>query len=308
MILLDKLQLTLNIKQMRLIDLKEAISESKELFHYSTSNNNGIFYIKELTDTREALKILMNAHFFSHEEKELLSPIVNSTGQVVSYSDSTTYGKTIELLKGTFFSIGFMFNWFCANMQEYDKEDQNLINIKLPNCIDFQSLEIFSKTMSGAISLVSTEVPGGKFEIKQFDHGSFWIIVSVGAAIGLIGKIINFALEIAQKVCDIELAKKVNENAGLSVDSNKKLINYRDQLINELAEKSASDVHDEFFKDNDEERKQRLRESIKDISSLITEGVAFQPSLKASKESTKDFPQLSKYASIVDEMKKLMPH
>ena len=62
------------------------------------------------------------------------------------------------------------------------EQDDETVNIKLPKINNFDVLNKVANELRLAFSSVISEYEGGKIEIVQFDHGSFWCVIKVGTA------------------------------------------------------------------------------------------------------------------------------
>lgn len=295
----------LRLKNMRLLELKKAIEKAQEAFSYETYNSNGVYYIKNVAGAKSAVLDLYHAKFFNDNELSMLSPIINSMGDVISFSGTSQYNDLVRLLGGIKYSIGFMNDWFQKNMPS-DK-DENIINIKLPQIQNFSNLEFISKKLEGCFTSVVSEIEGGKIEIKQFDHGSFWIVVAVGApyALAFVAAIAWSAAVVSKKRSEAEMAKKEVERAGLQNEAIRQLVTFQDKEINELAMMEANALENKYFSSQDNERAQRIREAIKDVSELLVKGVQIQSALSAPESVSNLFPNYKNLSLIESKINKI---
>lgn len=290
---------------MRLLVLKRAIDKAQQTFSFETYNSNGVYYIKNITGAKSAVLDLYHADFFNEKEIDILSPIINSMGDTISFSNHTTYNDLVRLLNNIKYSIGFMNNWFQKNMPT--NEDDTTINIKLPQIQNFADLEFISKKLEGCFTSVVSEIEGGKIEIKQFDHGSFWIVVSVGvpAALFFVASLLWSAAVVSKKMSEAKMAKKEVERAGLQNAAIQQLVEFQKRELNELAMMEANALENKYFSKQDNERAQRIREAIKDISELLVKGVQIQSALSAPESVSNLFPNYKNLSLIESKIHKL---
>lgn len=290
---------------MRLLALKRAIEKAQQVFNFETYNSSGMYYIKNVAEVKSAVLELLHAHFFNEKEIDMLSPIINSMGDVISFSNNSTYNDLVRLLGHIKYSIEFMNEWFQKNMPS--NEDEPIINIKLPQIQNFSDLSFIADKLEGRFTSVVNEIEGGKVEIKQFDHGSFWIVVAVGTPVALafIAGMAWSAAVVYKKMKEAEMAKREVERAGLQNEAIKQLVDFQKREINELAMVEANALENKFFSQQDNERAQRIRESIKDISELLIKGVQIQSALSAPESVSNLFPNYKNLSLVESNIKKI---
>lgn len=291
---------------MRLILLREAISIAYNTFDYKSYNSNGSYYIEQVNKAKSGILKLLSVDFFNEQDLILLDPIINSTGIKISYTDGTLWEKTTGLLKGISYTLRLLNDWFSKFMPQ-EQDPDNIINIKLPQIQEFKDLENISKKLSGPFSIILREVEGGQVEIKQFDHGSFWIVVGVGSisAVTLVGAIAWSAAVIAKKWNELNISIEVARTAKLKNDAIEELVKYQRNTINELAQQEAAFIANKCFSEEDSEKNARLREALKDVSELLVKGVEIQPALCAPESVSNLFPNYKTLPFIESKISKL---
>ncbi|MBC8618923.1 hypothetical protein H8788_14350 [Parabacteroides faecis] len=293
---------------MRLIELKEAIDKANNAFDFTTDNGNGIYYIKNLVKTKVAILDLYKVKFFTEEQRKTLSPIVNSMGTTITFTDHTAYTYLVSSLNHLKYTITQLYDWFQKFIPEPSEEDiQSTVNIKLPNIQGFRELETISKLLSGPFSAAVNLAEGGKIQIKQFDHGSFWIVLFVGSpiAVSLIAGIAWSAAVVSKKWKEVKIAEEMARRAQLQNDAIAKLVEYQEKEIKTLAEAEANALEQKCFTNNDKERVATIREAIRDVSELVIKGVQIQPALCAPENVANLFPDYYKLPFIDSKIKKL---
>lgn len=292
---------------MRLIELKRAIDKSHQLFNYKLDNANGYYYVSNVINLKSAILELYSIKFFNEDERRILLPIVNSMGDRISYNDPNLYNTLAKLLSGIKWTIGFLYDWFQIYMPDSFDDGDSIINIKLPEIQNFSDLEFISKKLDGSFTTVINEISGSKIQIKQFDHGSFWIILSVGVplAVSVIAGIAWSAAVVAKKWNEAMMARKEVEKAGLQNEAIEQLVAYQKMEMNNLATAEAENIENKCFSEHDNERVQRIREAIKDISELIIKGVQIQSALSAPEEVSNLFPNYNMLSFIESTIKKI---
>lgn len=278
---------------MRLLELKKSIDFASQNFQYKESNSNGIYYITDVNKVKLGLLELKKVNFLNEKYIKILSPIFDSVGTSISYSDINLYRQITSTLKIISHTIEFLNYWFKLSMPE---EEENIVNIKLPEISNFSELEFISKKLEGNFSRVVSEIDGGKVEIKQFDHGSFWIVLAVGvpAAVFLIASIAWSAAVVAKKMNECKITCAEVKKANLQVEAIQQLVDYQKRMINELAMREAESIENKCFPNNDNERSQRIREAIKDTAELLIKGVQIQSALSAPENVSNLFPDYKK--------------
>lgn len=293
---------------MRLIELKEAIDKANNCIDFTTDSGSGVYYINNIAKTKSAILELYRVKFFTEEQRKTLLPVVNSMGATITFTDNRTFNHLVSSLHNIKYTITQLYDWFQKFIPETSEEDiQSTVNIKLPNIQGFKELETISKLLSGPFSAAVNLTEGGKIQIKQFDHGSFWIVLFVGSpiAVSLIAGIAWSAAVVSKKWKEVKLAEEMVRRAQLQNDEIAKLIEYQEKEIRSLAEAEASALEQKCFTDNDKERVATIREAIKDVSELIIKGVEIQPALCAPENVTNLFPDYYKLPFIDSKIKKI---
>lgn len=291
---------------MRLILLREAINTAYNTFSYKAYSSNGFYFIDQVDKAKIAILELLSVDFFNDQDKILLEPILNSTGTKISYNDNDLWGKTTGLLNGISYTLRLLNDWFSKFMPQ-EQDPDNIVNIKLPQIQEFKDLENISKKLSGPFSIIVKEVEGGHIEIKQFDHGSLWIVIGVGSlsAVMLVGAIAWSAAVIAKKWNELNISIEVARTAKLKNDAIEELVKYQKDTINQLAQQEADLIANKCFSTEDSEKNARLREALKDISELLIKGVEIQPALCAPENVSNLFPNYKMLPLIESKISKL---
>ena len=293
---------------MRLIELKEAIDKANNCFDFTTGSGGGVFYIKNVAKTRYAILELYKVKFFTKEQRNTLLPIIDSMGTTITFNDHPEFNYLVNSLNHIKYTIAQLYDWFQKFIPEPSEEDiQSTVNIKIPNIQGFKELETISKLLSGPFSAAVNLAKGGKIQIKQFDHGSFWIVLFVGSpiAVSLIAGIAWSAAVVSKKWKEVKIIEEAARRAQLQNDAIEQLVKYQDKEIKSLAEVEANALEQKCFTDNDKERVATIREAIKDVSELIIKGVEIQPALCAPENVANLFPDYYKLPFIDSNIKKL---
>lgn len=291
---------------MRLVELKRAIERSLQTYKFEVSNSNGYYYIGNILALKSSLLELNKVNLFDEKEKRLLSPIFNSMGDKISFNNNNSYSELLKLLNEIGFTIYLLNNWFQKFMPEnIDEDSSSIVNIKLPNIHNFDDLNKVANELRLAFSAIVNEYEGGKIEIIQFDHGSYWLILKVGTALTLISALAWSGAVVAKKTIECKNAYEIYQNASIRNDLLEELEQANEKLINIVIEQEAKLIQQEHFKKEDNEQLERIKNSIYNISELIIRGTEIHPALAAPEEVQNLFPDFKSLPLIESRTKKL---
>ncbi|WP_108821687.1 hypothetical protein [Dysgonomonas sp. Marseille-P4361] len=296
---------------MRLIDIKEKIkiAHANNLFRYDYSSSTGLFTLYNIHNLQIVLETLRDINFFSETDRILHFPVLGSTDHAFRSIDidyvydnilSTNLEKfsfdkkSFDPIRLFFLNLesilNLLYNWFEYLIPE--EQDNQTLNIKLPVIKGLDNLSKVANDLKISISTVVNSFPNGKVEIKQFDHGSFWLVLGVGSALTLIASLTWSAAVIAKKINEFRYTNGLIEN-----------LNIRNEALNEVKEAlkekikidtslEAELIKNEFFSEdkNNKEQAVRIEKSITILAELILKGTEFHPAITSSEDVSNLFP------------------
>ena len=286
---------------MRLIDIKRSINVANKNFEFSRSTSSGNYYIYGIQGLKIAFRELIKCNFLN-TDNEFVQEILSSSSDSLN-SDSTQYNSRLEFLKYVQFLLTNLHVWINDYVPSDQEED--VINIKMPNSRTFDELTKVSKELHLAFSPVVNDYEGGKIEIVQFDHGSFWCIVRVGTASLLIAGLVWSGAVVAKKIMECRTSYEVYRNVKLRNDLLKELKELAESEVKLVIAQEAAMIQNEHFNKEDNEQLERIKNSINNISELILKGTEIQPSLTAPEEVENLFPDFNKLPLIESKVKRL---
>lgn len=286
---------------MRLIDIKRSINIAKDNFEYSRSSDNGNYYIYGIQKLKIAFRELIKSNFLN-TNNEFIQEILSSSSDSIN-SDSASYNSRLAILKDVDFLLYNLHIWI-NDYVPYDQEE-DVVNIKMPNSRTFDELTKVSKELHFAFSPVVNDYEGGKIEIVQFDHGSFWCIVKVGTAALLVAGLVWSGAVVAKKIMECRSSYEVYKNVQLRNELIKELKELAETEVKLVVAQEAAMIQNEHFNKEDNEQLERIKNSIYNISELILKGTEIQPSLSAPEEVENLFPDFNKLPLIESKVKRL---
>lgn len=192
--------------------------------------------------------------------------------------------------------IKTVINTFYSWLSRYvpTEETETTINIKLPTINNFTDLTIAVNCLKKAFSQIVPEA-GGNIQVKQLDHGSYWIIIDVGSVdvVYFIGLLVSAAYYIAVKV--VNLLKSIEELKSVRLDNQIKEKQIEKDFIKRKAQEEAEKINEEYFGENKEqdianhnERKGRICVSLEELVKIIRSGGEIHQSIEAKGNSIGD--------------------
>ena len=185
---------------------------------------------------------------------------------------------------------------------------ENTIYIKFPAINDLQDLSTASSTFNTIFSqIIFEEEIGGQIKIESVENGSVWLEIFVGSikAVSIIGAIAYSAalafreIQKALYIAETRRTRKLQNDKIESLQAAHKL------LLDDLIDAEASHINNEYFSKADPERLGRIRNIIGMLSEEMNKGAEVHPSLKASEETVKLFPDMKNLPSMVSRIKEI---
>lgn len=278
---------------MRLIDIKECINIAFENFKYTNRNSNGVYYIDNIQQLKVSFEYLSKAGFVD-EKKGFVEQILHTSSDFLS-SDSSEYNNRIELLTEISILLHTLHKWI--NKYVPYEQDEKTINIKLPQIGNLKRLAEVSSLLEKSLSVIVYENGGEPIKVKQLDHGSLWVVISVCSVqiVKAIAKAANFAVELAQKIVELKKSIALLERVNIENQAMENLLKLQMCTIDKLIQEKAIEMNSELPENQDSnERVKRLEKSMKELVDLITDGAEFHAALTASSEIVNEFPDFSK--------------
>lgn len=262
-----------------------------------TNTQQGVHFATISEDFRKAIKRLLEIESFKKHEKIIKDAFFNDNFATYKYDSKIQKAKSIidQMILSS--------RAYAENFGElYPKSDEHTISIKLPTPSSFDDLSKVYKSLDTAISQVifHDEVVGSKIEIKNFDNGSFWTDISLGCmtAVHVVGSVVWASGFINNQKIKLKLHEQEIERIQISNDHLKIVKDANEKLIKQYIEMEAKAIQDKHFTSNDSEHLERIKNSIKEFSTLIEKGTEVHPALEVAKEIKTEYPDFKKLSFI----------
>ena len=291
---------------MKIKELKNIFSELVQELNFEYKENpNNVTHFTKLTGLRKALNKLETTGLLTEEIKEFRSTAIFTTNKD-NVTLNTAEARQLKIKLDNLIRLVGSLN---SSFEEIGGEvSENSISIKLPEITDFDDLSKFSSDFHKILTqaIVNDEI-NGQVRIDSVENGSIWLDVYLGttAAVTLIGSLTWSAAVIFKKIKEGQLIEQHVTSLKIKNDSLKEIQEKQKQALDLMIEAEAKSLYDESFEGNDNEQIERLKLSVKMLSSLIEKGAEIQPALNQPEKVTNLFPDMKKLNIIESRIKKL---
>lgn len=286
---------------MRLIDIKQALNIAwSNIQTVTVEEFSDNFRINNADKLKIALDKLLSIKFIKLNDSSIYPIVVASSSESILFDKRKNTLSTIADLKK---AVELMDRWI--NGYVPNEQDKETVNIKLPKISNFDVLNKVANELRLAFSTVICEYEGGKIEIVQFDHGSFWCVIKVGTALLLFTGLAWAGAVVAKKTIECRSAYEVYRNASARNEMLEELKRLNKAQIDIVIEQEAKLIQQEHFSKEDNEQLERIKNSILNISELILKGTDIQPAIAAPEDVKNLFPDFSCLPLIESRTKKL---
>ena len=265
---------------MRLIDIKQALNIAwSNIQTVTVEEFSDNFRINNADKLKIALDKLLSIKFIKLNDSSIYPIVVASSSESILFDKRKNTLSTIADLKK---AVELMDRWI--NGYVPNEQDKETVNIKLPKISNFDVLNKVANELRLAFSTVICEYEGGKIEIVQFDHGSFWCVIKVGTALLLFTGLAWAGAVVAKKTIECRSAYEVYRNASARNEMLEELKRLNKAQIDIVIEQEAKLIQQEHFSKEDNEQLERIKNSILNISELILKGTEIQPAIAAPED------------------------
>ncbi|MDN3580677.1 hypothetical protein [Mucilaginibacter flavus] len=291
---------------MRLKEISQILKENIDRLKYTpnivVANNN--FSVDNLINIRKGINNIAKTNLFKSQLKEFKTlPIYASTLDTLTISNNeySIFSSTLEALKK-----GIKNLTESVDQALPINESENLLSIKLPNDLNFESLGKIIDLLKKSFSIPLAEIDDS-IKIEAFESGSFWIDILVHSreAIELIGAITWAGAFIYKKRLEGKIHEKYIETLNIKNDALKAIQEGTRAQIDILIEVEAQNIQTNYYNGDDHERLERLKLSIKSMSELVEKGTEVHPNLLASETTNSIFPSFKNLNLIESKTKQI---
>ena len=181
-----------------------------------------------------------------------------------------------------------------------DNEDDTTINIKLPQLCQIDDLVKAIGIINKALSRSVAE-SGGEIKIRHLDYGSSWLIVSAGTILAakLVMLLADAGFKIAQKYYGVKMMQQQYERFNMGTEMLKSIKEANEKIIATDARVLAEHIEKDIYTDTDNERIERLRVSITEMSKLIELGGEVHPALICASDNNVNTPDYKSLLNVI---------
>ena len=245
----------------------------------------------ELGILEEYVSVLKSSPIFTTGNNEM--NILNSEGQPIIRNLTTLKALSEHLL-----------NTLTRTLPE---ENQNSINIKLPEVKDFDELSTVSREIHIALSqvLFNDDIKG-ETKIVSVENGSIWFNVFVGpTALSVVASLAWAAAVIYKKIQEGKLLAQQVRSLSVKNESLEDILKAQKAETELMINAEAAHINNEYFKNDMPENLERIKNSIKIFSELIDKGAEIHPALIAPENVSNLFPDTKNLLGLESKIKRI---
>lgn len=259
---------------------------------------------------------------YSVEQKNILSKILEIPSFKKKYGEEFqkyllgTSIKTFEftneyyVIQKKLISISESCKFYLENFNEmYPESNETFISIKLPDTTDLKKLgEYYIKIDKALNQVINIENINGELKFSNVDVGSTWIDISVGTVVAtsIIGAIIYAACFIRNENLKYNLMLEEYKKAQVQTKFLEDLAEANEKLINTYVDKEVKNIINEYDLDKkDNELPNRIKNTIKEFSGMINEGLEVHPAIEAAQSIKTEYPDFKNLEAITSKVKEI---
>jgi hypothetical protein len=142
----------------------------------------------------------------------------------------------------------------------------------------------------------------GKLEVERWSTGSLTVLIYLGsvAAVNFVGRVARAAAVVFQEIQrgramaqHVNLLKEHVRQAQLKNELSEVLIDAQKTFVKALVDREARAVEADIFSTNDNERLERIKNSVRLVADLFGTGATIAPTLEMPKEQRDAFPDVN---------------
>ena len=185
----------------------------------------------------------------------------------------------------------------------------------IPKLHDLTSVvDVLEKLQKSLLQLVSEEGIEGEVKVERGETGSLllFLYLKTMAAVDLVGRALRSAAVVYQEIQKgrilgqhVNLLKEHVRAAQIKNDLADVLAEAQEELIRGILDREARAVEDEIFGQHDNERLQRIKNSVRLFAELFDKGTTIHPALEMPEEHQAKFPDPKNLESTLSSIKQL---
>jgi hypothetical protein len=194
-----------------------------------------------------------------------------------------------------------------ANIVE--EPNDRSIYVKLPEAADLEEVILYLQDLQRALAqAVINETIQGVVEVARWDSGSFWLQILLGtpAAVGLVAGLAWSAAVVRKKIFEGDIFREYVRGLKIKNESLEDLLAAQKEATKQLVDMEAQALLLKHFgKEDDPDRLERLKMSLKTLAELIRKGAEVHPALSAPETVKNLFPDFKSLDAIASQIKQL---
>jgi hypothetical protein len=174
------------------------------------------------------------------------------------------------------------------------EERPESVSIKLPDTNNLHEIADILLTIEKALAqVVVNPTIQGEVRVDTWEPGTLWILIWLQSltAVKVVGRLARSAAVFAQEIARWRAISAHVKTLEIKNDALENLEEAQQKLLSQLVDSEARAIEDSFFPSHDNERQERIKESIRTLSELIFKGAEIHPALTAPVEAKEVFPK-----------------
>lgn len=264
------------------------------------------YSINNLFNLRESINRLSQTKVFDEQVNSLRGTAIfgNQSDSIqVNSAEFSLINTAISEMRKTIQALIRSFEE--ANIDEVGSD---FISIKLPDVKSFNELGDISNKLSKAIEIPINDSGAGKSEIINFDTGSFWIDVLIGSSIGvsIVSSIAWAGAVVFKKIQEGKMYQEYAKGLKVKNEHLEEVSILAKKEIELIVEAEAKFIQSQHFENQEDfEKLERIKLSIRSMSELIAKGTEVHPSLTAPENIKELFPNYATLNLIESKIKQI---
>ena len=155
--------------------------------------------------------------------------------------------------------------------------------------------------------IVNDKSIDSSIEIHNWEYGSYWVNLTLGSlfAVQLLGSITWSAAYISTQINKQQEQELYLRQMEARTEMIEEVVETQKVFMEKLIDNEVKHITKEHFKDEDNQRDKKIKNTIKLFSDIILRGGEFQPSLISPKEIQESYPDFDLIETIESKVKQL---
>jgi hypothetical protein len=240
------------------------------------------------------VSFLKNSWAYATQQNQLQFPNTDASYHTIVHAASDLI-RSARVLKETLHHVGL-------------SETEECISVKLSNDSGLRNVSDTLTSLNKAIAQVIAESPiSGEVVVRGWEIGSLWIVLYLGtiAAVKLVADLVRAALIVRQEKLKGDWIEQQISGYQIKNDLVDNLASAVNAHLKHLVESESRAIEDKTFDTHDNERQERLKESIRILADLTYKGIQIYPSLDAPPEIREIFPDPNAFGTVLSTIQQL---